>query len=312
MKKNLLLIDDLSKEEIETIIKHALKFKSLQANGIKQHNFLQDKFFLLLFEKPSTRTRISFEVAIKHLGGNYTTLNYMETQLSRGEPIKDFARVVSRYVDGIIARVKKHETLEELSRYSTVPIINALSDKEHPVQVLADLMTIFEKKGKIKDLNIAFVGDGQDNVLNSLIIASSLMGLNLYIASPKELWPDPTYINKAKEYSKNSGSNLILTTDPVEAVIEADVIYTDVWISMGKEDEAQWRRKILNPYQVNKELLSKAYKKPIVMHCLPAFRGEEITDDVIESEQSVIFEQAENRLHLQKGLLYYLFYELIP
>jgi ornithine carbamoyltransferase len=307
MKKNLLLMEDLSREDVEKIIDISMMLKTLHNLGFKKTEYLKNKFFLLLFEKPSTRTRLSFEVAITQLGGRFSTLNASDTQLSRGEPIKDFARVVSRYVDGIIARVKKHESLEELARYSAVPVINALSDREHPVQVLADVMTIKEKLGHVSGVNLAFIGDGQDNVLNSLMIAAGLLGINLYIATPRELWPNENYLLKAIKLAELSGGSINITTNPIEAVKEADIIYTDVWVSMGREEEADYRRKILRPYQVNMELLMKSNRKPLVMHCLPAIRGEEITDEVIESPQSIVFDQAENRLHVQKGLLYYLF-----
>jgi len=307
MKKNLLLMEDLNRKDIEKIIDISMMLKTLHNLGFRKTEYLKNKFFLLLFEKPSTRTRLSFEVAITQLGGRFSTLNANDTQLSRGEPIKDFARVVSRYVDGIIARVKKHESLEELARYSAVPVINALSDREHPVQVLADVMTIKEKLGHVSGVNLAFIGDGQDNVLNSLMIAAGLLGINLYIATPRELWPNENYLLKAIKLAELSGGSINITTNPIEAVEEADIIYTDVWVSMGREEEADYRRKILRPYQVNMELLMKSNKKPLVMHCLPAIRGEEITDEVIESPQSIVFDQAENRLHVQKGLLYYLF-----
>lgn len=307
MKRDILTVSDLTKEDIERIIDISLHLKRMGVLGVKRFNYLSDKHFLLLFEKPSTRTRLSFEVAIRHLGGSYSTVNVAETQISRGEPLKDFARVVSKYVDGIIARVKKHETLEEISKYSEVPVINALSDVEHPVQALADLMTIKEKLGKLEGVKIAFIGDGRDNVLNSLLIAAATMGADVAVAAPQELWPDDGYVAKAREIASRSGSKISLTTSPVEAIEDADVVYTDVWVSMGKEEEAEWRRKILGPYQVNGELLSKGRKAPLVMHCLPAVRGEEITDEVIEGPNSIVFEQAENRLHLQKGLLYYIY-----
>jgi len=255
----------------------------------------------MIFEKPSTRTRISFETAMRELGGNPLYLSASELQLARGETIEDTARVLSRYVDGITARVYEHWKLEKLAQYSRVPVINALSDLHHPCQALADVMTIMEKKGRdITKLKIVFVGDGGDNVLHSLMLAVGILGGKVTIASPPGYEPHPSVVKLFEEYASGSYE---IERDPYKAVENADVVYTDVWVSMGQEKEREKRVKDLTPYRVTVDLMKHAKKDAIFMHCLPAKRGEEVVDEVIDGRWSVVWDQAENRKHAQKGLL---------
>ena len=256
----------------------------------------------LIFEKPSTRTRVSFEVGVYELGGHGVYMDNRSSQLGRGEPIKDTARVLSRYVDLIVIRTFGQDRVEELARYSTVPVINALTDEEHPCQVLADLFTIWEYRGRLEGLKVAYLGDG-NNMANSWLIGAAYMGMKFYVATPPGYEPLPLYVERAREIARETGAEIVLTHDPLEAVKDADVIYTDVWASMGQEDEAEERKKVFMPYQVNPELVKLARPDFLFMHCLPAHRGEEVTDEVIESERSVVWEQAENRLHTQKALI---------
>jgi len=256
----------------------------------------------LIFEKPSTRTRVSFEVGVYQLGGHGVYMDNRSSQLGRGEPIKDTARVLSRYVDLIVIRTFGQERVEELARYSDVPVINALTDEEHPCQVLADLFTIWEYRRKLEGLKVAYLGDG-NNMCNSWLVGAAYMGMRFYAATPEGYEPLPKYVEAAKEIAKETGAEIVVTHDPVEAVKEADVIYTDVWASMGQEEEAEERKRIFMPYQVNSELVKYAKPDFLFMHCLPAHRGEEVTDEVIEGERSVVWDQAENRLHTQKALI---------
>ncbi|MDQ7039155.1 MAG: ornithine carbamoyltransferase [Aquificota bacterium] len=267
---------------------------------------LRGKNLGLLFTKPSTRTRVSFEVAISQLGGKAIFLQEKELQLSRGEDVKDTARTLSRYLDGVIIRTHSHTWLEEFTRWSDVPVINALTDKSHPCQVLSDVYTLYERFGEgIKGIKIAFVGDG-NNVCNSWIVAAGLFGLNLFVATPEDYGPDSYYLQAGLDLSSFTGGNIYLTTNPVEAVKDADVIYTDVWFSMGDERREE-KLEALKPFQVNGDLISRAKDSVLVMHCLPAKKGEEITEDVFERFAEFIFTQAENRLHTQKALLEFLF-----
>ncbi|HII67429.1 MAG TPA: ornithine carbamoyltransferase, partial [Thermococcaceae archaeon] len=253
-------------------------------------------------QKPSTRTRISFEVGIYQLGGYGLYLNAQDLQLRRGETIADTARVLSRYVDGIMARVFDHQDVVDLAKYGSVPVINGLSDFSHPCQALADYMTIKEKKGRIEGIKVVYVGDG-NNVAHSLMIAGTKLGANVVVATPEGYEPDARVIKWAEENAAESGGSFELLHDPVQAVKDADVIYTDVWASMGQEAEAEERRKVFMPFQVNKDLVKHAKKDYIFMHCLPAHRGEEVTDDVVDSPNSVVFDEAENRLHAQKAAM---------
>jgi ornithine carbamoyltransferase len=291
----------LTREEIEQILKTSelLKFQLLRG---EEHLLLKGKTLAMIFEKPSTRTRVSFEVGMWQLGGYALYLSTSDLQLGRGETIADTAQVLSRYVDGIMARVFAHQTILDLAKYSRVPVINGLSDFSHPCQGLADLFTIYEKKGRLSGLRLAYVGDG-NNVAHSLLYGCSKVGINITLACPKGFEPDPEVVSKAEEEGKKSGCEVRITKDPKEAVKGADIVYTDVWASMGKEKEHEKRMKVFKPYQVNGKLVKEAEEDYIFMHCLPAHRGQEVTDEVADSENSVIFDQAENRLHTQKALL---------
>jgi len=306
--KHLLNWLEYSSEELKRMIELAQKFKEERRLGRRVYTFLEGKSVVLIFEKPSTRTKASLMIAVKELGGFPCSFTRDELQLSRGEPVKDTARVLSRYFDLIIARVYRHEDLEIMAKYSLVPIVNALSDKFHPLQALADIQTIVEKKGRLKGLKIAFIGDGTDNVLNSLIIVSAKLGIHLSVACPKQYSPSPQLLKLLKEDISMSGACIEVVQDPVKAVKEADVIYTDVFVSMGQEQEREKRLSVFLPkYQVNEKLTEYAKDDYIFMHCLPAHRGEEVTNAVIEdSKHSVVFDQAENRLHSAKAVLYYL------
>ncbi|WP_297512319.1 ornithine carbamoyltransferase [Thermococcus sp.] len=299
--RDVLCLQDFTREEIETILKTAEMMKIWNKIG-KPHRVLEGKTLAMIFQKPSTRTRISFEVGIYQLGGYGLYLNANDLQLRRGETIADTARVLSRYVDGIMARVFDHKDVEDLAKYASVPVINGLSDFSHPCQALADYQTILEKKGRIQGLKVVYVGDG-NNVAHSLMIAGTKLGANVVVATPEGFEPDERVIKWAEQNAAESGGSFELLHDPVQAVKDADVIYTDVWASMGQEAEAEERRKIFQPFQVNKELVKHAKPDYIFMHCLPAHRGEEVTDDVIDSPNSVVFDQAENRLHAQKAVM---------
>lgn len=263
---------------------------------------LAGKTLVLLFEKPSLRTRLSFDLAMYQLGGHAVYLSPEEVGLGKREAVADVARVLSRYVDGIAARTFSHRTLLTLAQHSSVPVINALSDTEHPCQALADLLTIFEKKGRLAGLTLAFIGDG-NNVANSLLLAAALTGMNFCIASPPGYEIKTEILERGRKFAALSGSQIWLTDKPQEAVRGSDVVYTDVWTSMGQEAEAEKRRIVFCGYQVDNELLSLAKGDAIFMHPLPAHHGEEISQDLLDSPQSVVFDQAENRLHLQKALL---------
>ena len=295
--KDLLSISDLTGEKLKALIRSAVDMKE---GGWR--TTLSGKSLALVFEKPSLRTRVSFELAMRQLGGESLYLSPEEVGLGRRESIPDVARVLCRYVDVIAARTFAHSTVESLAAFASVPVINALSDFEHPCQALADLMTIFEKKGDLEGLTVAYTGDG-NNVANSLMLASALAGVNFRIATPKGYEVQEKVLSLAQEYADNSGSGILLTEDPKVAVRGADVVYTDVWTSMGQEAESQVRRKVFAGYQVNSDLLALAKEDAIIMHPLPAHRGEEVSADILDTEQSVVFDQAENRLHAQKALL---------
>ena len=295
--KDLLSISDLSGDDILSLISDAIDTK---ARGWL--SLLDGKILALIFEKPSLRTRVSFEVAMRELGGQTIYLSPAEVGLGERESVSDIARVLSRYVDAIAARTFSHHTLEILASYSGVPMINALSDLEHPCQALADLLTIYEKKGELSGLTLSFVGDG-NNVAHSLLLAASLTGMNFRIASPADYAVQERILHLAQDYAMASGAEIFCTEEPQLAVSGADIVYTDVWTSMGQEGEAQERRSIFANYQVNSELLSLAKEDAIIMHPLPAHRGEEVAEDILDSPRSVVFDQAENRMHLQKALL---------
>jgi ornithine carbamoyltransferase len=296
MKKDFLSLWDLSSGEISALLGRALELKTQRG---AEGSPLAGKSIGLLFQKPSTRTRVSFEVGISQLGGHAISLNPAELQLGRGESLPDTARTLSRYLEGIVIRTFAHATLEEFAAHTSMPVINGLSDIHHPCQALADMATMIEKKGPIKGLKVAFIGDG-NNVCNSLIEAASLMEFALTVACPEGFEPDSEILGHARSSAR---SEIVVLRDPREAAGMADVIYTDVWVSMGQEEHSDEKRKRLRDYQINRKLLACAKKEVIVLHCLPAHRGEEITDEVMDGPHSAVFDQAENRLHAQKALL---------
>lgn len=299
--KDLLDVAALSRAEIEALLRLASLLKAKQQGGTS-HRLLQGKTLGLLFQKPSTRTRVSFEAGMNQLGGHALVLPMADIQLSRGESVADTARVLSRYLDGIVIRTYDHATVEEWAREATMPVINGLTDLSHPCQALSDLLTIKEKKGTLKGIKIAYVGDG-NNVANSLIEATAKMGMTIALGCPSGYQPDQHVVDVARVEAVKTGATIDVGQDPYVAVKEADVVYADVWISMGREREQARRLKVLSPYQVNSRLVAKAKPDAIVMHCLPAHRGEEITAEVLDGPQSVIIDQAENRLHMQKAIL---------
>ena len=299
MKKDFISIYDLTRAEIEAILHKAGEIKGMHRQGAA-YRPLAGKTLAMIFEKPSTRTRVSFEVGMYQLGGHALSLNPQESQLGRGEPIADTARVLARYVDGIMIRTFAHARVEEMARFASIPVINGLSDLLHPCQILSDIFTITEKRGDdYRGLKVAYIGDG-NNVANSWINGAVRLGFRLSLACPPGYGPDAQILARAQA---EGGSRIILTHDPQEAVEQAHVINTDVWASMGQEKEQAKRRKAFQGYQVNADLLSGARPDCLVMHCLPAHREEEITNEVLEGPQSVVFDQAENRLHVQKAIL---------
>jgi len=297
LKRDLVSVLDV-KDDMMEIIDLAFKIKKKPEDYMEK---LKGKSLAMIFEKPSTRTRTSFEVAMTQLGGHALYMSPRDMQMGRGETISDTAKVLSRYVNGIIYRAFDHKMVVELAENSSVPVINALDDYEHPAQIIADIMTIIEKKGRDRKLKVAFVGDG-NNVARSLLYGCAIVGFDFSIATPKGFELSQDDLKKAQEVSKGR-SKIVFTNDPVEAVKDADVIYTDVWVSMGQEEEKEKREKIFRPYQVNKDLVKHAKEDYIFMHCLPAHRGLEVTEDVIDGPNSVVFDEAENRLHAQKALL---------
>jgi len=301
MKKDLLAIADLTSKDLENILKRAAVLKKMQRQG-KAHHTLKGKSLGMIFEKSSTRTRVSFEVGMYQLGGQALFLSSDDLQIGRGEPVADTACTLSRYLDGITIRTFAQSTVEELARHATVPVINGLSDLHHPCQALADLMTIREKKGRLKGLKLAYIGDG-NNVANSLIEVCVKAGMHISIACPEGYEPDAAVMRGAKHEAAKTGSDLRIVGDPLKAAKDADAVYTDVWASMGQESERTIRSKAFKGYQVNAKLMRAAHPKAIVLHCLPAHRGEEIAADVIDGPQSVVFDEAENRLHAQKAVL---------
>jgi ornithine carbamoyltransferase len=300
MKRDLLTILDLSRKEIVTLLARARELKALHYQG-RNPTPLMGKTVAMIFDKPSTRTRVSFEAGIAQLGGSSIYLAPGQTQMSRNEPVADTARVLSRYVDGVVVRTFAQETVEELARHSTIPVINGLTDTHHPCQVLSDLMTMQERFGDLTNLKVAWLGDG-NNMANSWITAAMHLDFALHLACPPGYGPDAALLSQAQQ----QGARVYLGQNPKEAVAGAMVINTDVWASMGQEDEAAARREIFKPYQVNSNLMKKAAPGAIVLHCLPAHRGEEITGEVLDGPRSAAWDQAENRLHFQKALLEWL------
>jgi ornithine carbamoyltransferase len=299
--KDLLTLADLTSEEIIGLLEKAvvLKEKTLK----KQFDYpLKGKILGMIFDKSSTRTRVSFEVGMIQLGGSALYLNGNDLQLGRGETIADTAQVLSQYLDGIMIRTFSQSSVEELAKSAAIPVINGLTDLYHPCQALADLLTVYEKKGKLAGLKLAYIGDG-NNMAHSLMIACTKVGMDVSIAAPKEYFPDSEVTAMCEEFAEISGAKLVITESPTEAVKDADIIYTDVWTSMGQEAENEQRLKDFQDYQVNEELLLHANDNYLFMHCLPAHRGEEVSGDVIDGSHSVVFDQAGNRLHAQKALL---------
>ena len=295
--KDLLSIADLTSQDIQLLISDTVEMK---ARGWT--TALSGKTLALLFEKPSLRTRVSFEVAMRQLGGQVLYLSPAEVGLGKREAIPDVARVLSRYIDIIAARTFSHQTLEVLANHSSVPVINALSDREHPCQALADLVTIYEKKGELNGLTLAYIGDG-NNVASSLMLAAALAGINFRLASPAGYMVPDIVLRLAQEYTRDSGAQIMCTEEAGLAASGADIVYTDVWTSMGQEAETEKRRQVFLPYQVNEELMSLAREDAILMHPLPAHYGQEVAEGILDSRRSVVFDQAENRLHLAKALL---------
>jgi ornithine carbamoyltransferase len=298
MNSHLLALQDFTQSQLQAFLDRALELKKEYREG-KRHQQLAGRTVCLLFEKPSTRTRVSFESAMYGMGGQVIFMSAKESQLGRGEPLKDTARVLARYVDGIVVRTFGQEVVEELARYSDVPVINALTDLHHPCQILSDIMTVIEQKGSPAELKIVWVGDG-NNMANSWIQAASVLGFPLTLACPDGYEPDVDILR----YAREQGSvPITVLRDPVEAVMGADIINVDVWASMGQEDEAEKRLDIFRSYQLNKDLLAQAADDAVVLHCLPAHREEEITDEVLEGPQCVAFDQAENKMHMHKAIL---------
>jgi ornithine carbamoyltransferase len=310
MKKDLISIKDLTTKEIDDLFDLTVKLKK---NKSKFNKALTGKTLALIFQKPSNRTRVSFEVGMYQLGGNSIYLSPNEINLGVRETVKDVAKTISRYVDGIVLRTFEHQNCLDMAAAAGVPVINGLSDFSHPCQALADFFTIGEKFARLsqssqkagrrlKGLTLAYVGDG-NNVCNSLIFAAARTGMNIAVATPSGYAPDAQVVKESKEVAKETGSQIRITEDPLSAVNGANVVYTDVWASMGQEDEISKRKIIFKDFQINARLLTNAATGVLVMHCLPAHRGEEITDEIMDSKNSVVFDQAENRMHVQKAIL---------
>ncbi len=301
--RSFLTLKDYSKEEIEYLVDLAIDLKEKKKKRIFERH-LEHKNVALIFEKPSTRTRCSFTIGCIDEGGHPEYLGKNDIQLGHKETVEDTARVLGRMFDGIEFRGFSQDTVEKLAKYSGVPVWNGLTDEDHPTQVLADFMTMKEKFGHISGLKFVFIGDGRNNMANALMIGSSKMGVNFVIAAPKELWPEEGLVAACKEFAKESGATIEITDDPKAAVKDADVIYTDVWVSMGEEAKSAERVALLKPYQVNKELFAATGKdSTIFMHCLPAVRDYEVTNDIIEGDMSVVFDEAENRMHTIKAVM---------
>lgn len=298
---NYLTLEDFSKDELMYFIQLAIELKEKQKLGIP-HRLLEGKTLAMIFEKPSTRTRVSYETGMYQLGGHALFLNSNDIQIGNGETIGDTAQVLSRFVDGIMIRTFEHETLEELAKHATIPVINGLTNDFHPSQVLADLMTIYEKKGGFAGKKLAYIGDG-NNMANSLLMGCAIMGMDCSIGVPAGYEVDPKILKRVQQQAEKSGATIEQTNDPKAAVKDADIVYTDVWTSMGFESEEADRLKKFTGYQVNDELVKYAKDDYSFFHCLPAKRGEEMTAEIIDGPHSVVFDEAENRLHAQKAIL---------
>jgi len=299
--RDFLSVSDLSRDEIQSLMDLAVRLKSDSKQGPLEHR-LAGKVVGLLFEKPSTRTRASFETAVYQLGGQAMYLRADELQLARGEPLKDTARVLGSYLSAIVIRTYAHENLIEFAEYAPVPIINALSDLEHPTQIVADMLTVLEAKGTLQGIKFVWVGDG-NNVCNSWLLGAASVGMNMVVSCPRGYEPNKQILQKAKLLAKDSGGSVSFVSDPVKAAEGADVIYTDVWVSMGQDKEATKKERVFKPYQINAKLVSRAKADVAVMHCLPAHRGLEITDEVLEGPKSIVWKQAENKLHGARAVL---------
>jgi ornithine carbamoyltransferase len=298
MKKDFLTLSQFSKAELDAIFALAKELKQKQKTGV-EHHLLKGKTLAMIFEKSSTRTRISFEVGMYQLGGHPLFISGKDSQMGRGEPVKDTARVIARYCDGVMIRTFAQETVEEFARYAAVPVINGLTDLHHPCQIMADLFTVVEQKGGYQGLKFAWIGDG-NNMANSWIEAAAVFGFDLTLACPIGYDPDPKVLEWART---RTVSQIVVTRDPKLAAMDADVLSTDVWASMGQEEEQKIREKAFAGFQLNEELLDLAKGNAMVLHCLPAHRGEEISDDVIEGPHSAVWDEAENRLHVQKAIM---------
>ncbi|MDE2025099.1 MAG: ornithine carbamoyltransferase [Patescibacteria group bacterium] len=301
--KHILSITDFSKKELLSVIKLGKELKEKHKQAGESPKYLRGKTLAMIFEKPSLRTRLSFEIAMTQLGGHAVYLSPSDIGLGTREPIKDIAKVTSSMADGIMTRTFTHANVYEFAKHSLVPVINGLSDLEHPCQILADLLTIFEQKGKFSDLKIAFIGDGNNNVTHSLALVCGMLGMDFVSASPKGFEMNITVLYKAHLLAKSNGTIMTQTNNPYEAAYQADVVYTDTWISMGKEEEKEKRMATFLPFQVDNELMNVAKSNAIFMHDMPAYRGNEVAANVIDGPQSVVYQQAENRLHAQKSLL---------
>jgi ornithine carbamoyltransferase len=301
LPKDLLTVADIPRDTIHYLIALAQKMKAARKQGRTDFP-LKGKTLGLIFEKPSTRTRVSFEAGMNQLGGQAIFLASEKIQLSRGESLADTAKVLTRYLDGLVVRTFNQASLEEWARHTSIPVINGLTDDCHPCQALADLLTIVEHRGHAKGLKLAYIGDG-NNITHSLVEVGAKVGMHVAVGCPKGYEPDRRIVEAAQEEGQQTGARIEITHDPRIAATDADVIYTDVWISMGQEHEQQPRIAALTPYQVNSQLMKQAKPNALVMHCLPAHRGEEITEDVLDGPQSVVLDQAENRLHIQKAIL---------
>ncbi len=299
--KHLLSLYDLTTAEIQELLDLAIQLKQDNQEG-KAHPYLKGKTMGMIFSKSSTRTRVSFEVGMYQLGGTALFLSSDDIQIGRGESIEDTAKVLSRYLNGIMIRTYEQSDVEGLAAYGSIPVINGLTDDQHPCQVLADLQTILEKKGKLAGLKLAYIGDG-NNMAHSLLHGCTKMGMHIAVASPEGYTCQPRFVREAETTARETGSVVTMTQDAKEAIRDADVVYTDTWASMGQESEKEIRAKIFAPYQVNQELFSLAKRDAIFLHCLPAYRGYEVTAEVIDGPQSVIFDEAENRLHAQKAVM---------
>ena len=299
--RNFLTLKDFDRHELAGILEFAHEIKQTHKSR-QTYDPMRGKMMAMIFQKPSLRTRVSFETGIYQLGGIGMFFSPQDLQMGRGETIHDTAKVLSRYVDGIMARVFEHQKILDLAQYATVPVINGLSDFDHPCQALADLFTIYEKKGRLKGLTLAYVGDG-NNVLHSLIQGCVKVGMNINYASPEGYTPLPSVVEEANEVAKATGSVIAHKNTAAEALENADVIYTDVWVSMGQEEDEEKKIKALEQFQLNTALMKKAKPDILVMHCLPAHRGQEITDEVMDGPNSIVFDQAENRMHTQKAIM---------